>query len=309
MDPANNASGEKKHSRPYRGRFAPSPTGRLHLGSLFTAVASYLRAKSQHGQWFVRIDDLDRTRACSHSVESILHDLEKMGLYWDESERLYFQSHHLQDYEDALNRLIKQTKIYPCTCTRHQIQKQSADRHIYPGTCKNKKFTTHLSHALRIEVPNNEISFEDRLQGDFNQNLSQSVGDFVLRRKDGFYAYQLAVVVDDEHQQITEVVRGSDLLDNTPRQIWLQRVLGYTTPDYLHVPVLMRTDKNKISKSTPETVVEMNNPKKLAIKILQLLNQPIAEDLLDGSLEEIWREATVHFNIERLPRSPIVIPT
>ena len=307
MDLSGDVSGVKNLNLAYRGRFAPSPTGKLHLGSLFTAVASYLRAKSRNGQWLLRIDDLDGTRARSESIDSILIDLEKMGLCWDES--VYYQSQHLQDYERALNILRQRENIYPCICSRSDIQNLSTDGLKYPGTCRTKNISSSELQALRIQVPNVTIRFKDLLHGPFEQNLSLDIGDFVLRRRDGFYAYQLAVVVDDRLQHITEVVRGSDLLDNTPRQIWLQQLLGYTTPDYLHIPLLMKNNKNKISKSTSETLLDLNSPRQLAIKILRLLNQPISADLEEGTLEEIWREATLHFDINRLPQSPITIPS
>jgi len=210
----------------YRGRFAPSPTGPLHFGSLVAAVGSYADAKFHGGKWLVRIEDVDLQRRVPGAAKQILDTLEKLGMEWDEE--IIYQSHRSEAYRDALHVLNKQGLLYPCTCSRKEIADSSITGlygFIYPGTCLNNPVSLQSAHALRIQTHDDVIQFTDGLKGLYTQKLSSEVGDFVLRRADGIYAYQLAVVVDDAAQNITHVVRGADLIDSTPRQIFLQRLL------------------------------------------------------------------------------------
>ena len=229
------------------GRFAPSPSGPLHFGSLVAALASWLDARKAGGRWLVRIEDLDRPRVQPGAAEEILQTLERLGLYWDGE--VVFQSRRSALYEQALAHL---RGTYLCGCSRREIADSAVSlaadgAQIYPGTCRAGLAPGRNARALRLRVEG-KVSFVDRVQGSLTQDLERAVGDFVLRRADGQYAYQLAVVVDDAAQGVTDVVRGADLLDSTPRQIYLQRLLGLATPRYLHVPVALGPDGEKLSK-------------------------------------------------------------
>lgn len=221
----------------YCGRFAPSPTGALHLGSLVTALASWLDARAHNGTWLLRIEDLDPPREDKTASALIPHQLEAHGLYWDGQIR--YQSQHSATYEAALAQLAQH--IFPCDCSRKDL---SANQGLHIQAC-----TPHSQPcALRLRVLDADIYFKDACVGEYGHNLKKTVGDFILKRKEGLYAYQLAVVVDDELQGITHIVRGSDLLDNTPRQIYLQQCLGFNTPHYAHLPLVLNADGQKLSK-------------------------------------------------------------
>jgi glutamyl-Q tRNA(Asp) synthetase len=240
----------------YRGRFAPSPTGALHAGSLVAALASWLDARAHGGAWLIRIEDLDPPREVPGAARRILDDLARLGLASDEP--VVHQSACSDRYDAALQHLTTLGLIYGCTCSRREIEEaiiaRAGQAGVYPGTCRHP----HARHgaaegdarALRLRVPAEVIGFEDRAAGHFEQQLERDVGDFVLKRADGLWAYQIAVVVDDAAQGITDIVRGADLLDNTPRQIHLQRALGLPTPRYLHVPVVTNAAGEKLSKQT-----------------------------------------------------------
>lgn len=233
----------------YRGRFAPSPTGPLHAGSLIAALASWLDARAHRGAWLVRIDDLDPPREVAGATADILRTLTAFGLVPDAEPVL--ASRRTEHYEAALRRLQARGLVFPCACSRRDIeaaQPQAASA-VYPGTCRNG-LRGRRPRAIRFRVDDVRIGFTDRAAGQYAQHLARDVGDFVLRRADGLWAYQLAVVVDDAEQGITDVVRGADLLDNTPRQIALQRALELPTPRYLHVPVLCNASGEKLSKQT-----------------------------------------------------------
>ena len=239
----------------YIGRFAPSPTGPLHMGSLVAALASWLDARAAGGRWLVRIEDLDRPRCVPGAADEILRSLERLGLGWDGE--VAYQSARQDLYLDALQRL--QGHTYWCNCSRREIADSSlglaADgAHIYPGTCRAAGLAA--GRAQRIRTRAETIRFIDRLQGDQSQVLESELGDFVLYRAEGMYAYQLAVVVDDAAQGVTDVVRGADLLDSTPRQIYLQRLLRVPTPRYLHVPAAVNAAGEKLSKQTGALPVE-----------------------------------------------------
>ena len=275
----------------YAGRFAPSPTGPLHFGSLVAALASWLDARAARGRWLVRIEDLDAPRTQPGATESILETLQALGLRWDGD--VLFQVTRTPQYQAALEKLKKQT--YWCGCSRREIADSSlglaADgAQIYPGTCRNGLPPGRAPRALRVQVPDEPISFTDRVQGEVTQNLARDIGDFVLRRADGQFAYQLAVVVDDADQGITDVVRGADLLDSTARQIHLQRLLGFPTPRYLHVPMVVNAAGEKLSKQTGAAPIA---PKKEVIPTaLEFLGQPATDDLA---------EAVANWNPARIP--------
>jgi glutamyl-Q tRNA(Asp) synthetase len=281
----------------YRGRFAPSPTGPLHFGSLVSALASWLDARAHRGAWLVRIEDIDGPRCVPGAAEQILATLERFGMRADETP--LWQSRRPAHYQQALERLKATGLVYPCGCTRREIADSLLHAHArnttlaYPGTCR-AGLHGKPERAWRLRVPDGEaavIRFEDRWQGPQQQNLATEVGDFVLRRADNQWAYQLAVVVDDADAGITHIVRGADLLDSTARQIYLQRCLGVATPAYLHVPVVTNEQGEKLSKQTGATALDSAEP-------LDALRAAAAHLGLDlggepaGTLEQFYRAAT-----------------
>ena len=238
----------------YRGRFAPSPTGPLHFGSLVAALGSYLDAKYHHGNWLVRMEDLDTPRCVAGAADDILRTLEVYGLHWDGE--VIYQSQRTSAYEHALQQLQDAGVAYPCCCTRKEIADSALhgiDGPVYPGTCRNGVPAGRTARAWRVNthLPNSSpVSFIDSLQGRISQRIENDIGDFVVKRADDLFAYQLAVVVDDAYQGITDVVRGADLLLSTPRQILLQQLLALPTPHYLHLPVIVNAQGEKLSKQT-----------------------------------------------------------
>jgi glutamyl-Q tRNA(Asp) synthetase len=256
------------------GRFAPSPSGPLHFGSLVAALASWLDARAAGGSWLVRIEDLDRPRVQPGAADDILRTLERLGLYWDGE--AVFQSRRTALYEEALSRL---RETYLCGCSRREIADSAVSlaadgAQVYPGTCRDGLPAGKAARALRVRVAGT-VSFVDRVQGMLSQDLEREVGDFVLRRADGQFAYQLAVVVDDAAQGITDVVRGADLLESTPRQIYLQHRLGFPTPRYLHVPVAVDAGGDKLSKHAGARPIDRSDLQ----RALRFLGQPASETL------------------------------
>lgn len=288
----------------YRGRFAPSPTGPLHFGSLVAAVGSYLEAHSHQGEWLVRIEDLDPPREVPGADKLILDTLERYGFEWDGEVVYQSQRHDL--YLDALDTLQRMGLLYRCGCSRKEIaelgERQGLPIGVYPGTCRARQADIHQQHALRLLTDGQQVEFEDAIQGSQKQDLETEVGDFVLRRADGLFAYQLAVVVDDALQGITEVVRGSDLLDSTPRQILLQRYLGYPTPSYRHLPIAINAEGLKLSKQTYAPALETENPLPVLWQTLEFLGQQPPQELLEGELASFWRWAREHWQGEAVPR-------
>lgn len=287
----------------YRGRFAPSPTGPLHFGSLVAAVGSYLDAKSHQGKWLVRIEDVDRQRKVSGAASRILYTLEKLGMEWDEE--IIYQSLRSEVYQEALNILNKRNLIYPCICSRKEIADSSIAGlygAIYPGTCVNNPVAAKMAHALRIRTADDLIQFRDIVKGVYCQKLRSEAGDFVLRRADGIYAYQLAVVVDDAAQNITHIVRGADLLDSTPRQIFLQRLLGYRIPCYMHLPVVTNAIGEKLSKQTNAAPVDIGNAVSQLVDALRFLGQKPPIEILQGDVASFWRWAKQNWQVDLIPR-------
>ncbi|BBE50327.1 Glutamyl-Q tRNA(Asp) synthetase [Ferriphaselus amnicola] len=349
------------HSSNYRGRFAPSPTGLLHFGSLVAAVGSFLDAKHHHGIWLVRMEDLDTPRCVLGVADDILRTLEVFGLNSDEP--VIYQSQRTAAYEDAMAKLQSRGVVYPCGCTRREIADsavQGIEGYVYPGTCRSgmrphpnpdvttshsttpahpqgagrgckadeSATTTHSGQvagylpmgegASAIRIPAWRVrtdrfpspqrgeglgerggSFDDALQGLISQNLERDLGDFVVKRADGLFAYQLAVVVDDAAQGITHVVRGSDLLVSTPRQIWLQWLLGLTTPAYMHLPVAVNAAGEKLSKQTLAAPVDMAHPAETLWRVLAFLRQEPPTELA-GDLPNLLSWAVQNWQPERL---------
>lgn len=238
----------------YVGRFAPSPTGPLHFGSLLTAVASYLDAKSNDGLWLVRIEDLDPPREIPGATANILSTLESYHLHWDQD--VVYQSQRHKHYDAAIQQLLSRGKAFYCTCTRKQLSQQSEQSGTaYPGNCRGCSQEPSAPHSIRLQVNAKPVTIQDDLQGLYQQNIEQYVGDFIIRRKDRLYAYHIAVVVDDHEQKISHIVRGIDLLDNTPRQQYLQHQLGFLAPQYCHLPIVVNSQGQKLSKQTFATPV------------------------------------------------------
>ncbi len=286
----------------YCGRFAPSPTGPLHFGSLVAAVGSYLDAKFNQGKWLVRIEDLDWQRTIPGAAKEILYTLEALGMEWDDT--VVYQSQRTAIYQDALHELNQLGMIYSCTCSRKEIADSSIlglSGPIYPGTCFKNRLPANGEHSLRIHTHNNPILFYDVLKGDFSQKLSSEVGDFVLRRADGIYAYQLAVVVDDAAQLISHVVRGADLLDSTPRQIFLQQSLGYYTPQYLHLPVVTNALGEKLSKQTHAAPINLSRALMQLFLALEFLGQEPPNEIVDGDIASFWQWAIGNWRVKQIP--------
>ncbi len=292
-------------SRPYRGRFAPSPTGPLHFGSMVAAVGSFLQARSRGGEWLVRIEDIDPPREAPGAAGEILRALEACGLHWDGT--VMYQSRRHGPYEAAMKMLERLDAIYPCACSRREIADSSVrgvDGPVYPGTCRAGLAPGREPRAWRVRVDDRPVEFADALQGRVRRDLASDFGDFVLRRADGFFAYQLAVVVDDAVQGITEIVRGADLIESTPRQIHLQRLLAVPTPDYVHLPVALNARSEKLSKQTFAAPVDTARPRQALFQVLQFLGQQPPADLAETGLDDFWRWAVAHWRLERVPRVP-----
>ncbi len=291
----------------YRGRFAPSPTGLLHFGSLVAAVGSYLEAKKHQGLWLLRMEDLDPPRAMSGAAETIPRVLEAYGFEWD-GEILY-QSQRSDRYETALARLRESGHLYPCACSRKEIADSAMhglEGPIYPGTCRNGLHGRE-ARAWRLRTTMETVSFTDAVQGQQTQMLERDLGDFILKRADGLYAYQLAVVVDDAAQGVTHVVRGADLLDSTPRQIWLQRLLGLPTPHYAHLPVVVNAHGEKLSKQTLAQPLGTAQPALALWEALVFLSQQPPTELR-SDLASLWQWAKAHWQLDAVPKSRVIMP-
>lgn len=276
----------------YSGRFAPSPTGPLHFGSLITAVASYCDAKAHHGQWIVRIEDTDIPRIYPNSEQHILQCLD--AFEFESDVEIIYQKERLDIYDNVIQQLKQTNLVYACECTRKML----GSNHIYVGTCREK----HLNfqdQAIRLKVSDALICFEDRLQGQHCSNLQRDLGDFVLKRRDGIINYQLAVVVDDYLQGITHVVRGADLLDNTERQIWLGQCLGYPQLSYMHLPLAMNDQGQKLSKQNLAQALDIQHaPQLLRQAILTLGQLPIDLD----QPHKMLAQAVAQWDIQRIPK-------
>lgn len=285
----------------YRGRFAPSPTGPLHFGSLVAALASYLEARQQQGEWLLRMEDLDTPRNMPGAADAILRSLEAFGFEWDGA--VVYQSERHDLYAAALARLQEDVLVYPCGCTRKEIADSAIhgiEGAIYPGTCRSGLPPGKTARAWRIRAENRTIGFDDAIQGHVAQNLARDIGDFVLKRADGFYAYQLAVVVDDADQAITHVVRGADLLDSTPRQIYLQQVLGLPAMHYAHIPVVLNAQGEKLSKQTQAAAVDDRQPATQLWQALDFLQQSPPAAVRNAPLADIWQWADQNWQLSRI---------
>jgi glutamyl-Q tRNA(Asp) synthetase len=293
----------------YIGRFAPSPTGPLHAGSLVAAMASYLDAKMHSGQWLVRIEDIDETRTIAGAADHILQTFASLGMKWDGE--VVWQTRRKDLYQHAFEQLSSHT--YPCGCTRREIADSrigiaSDGAAIYPGTCRAGLPAGRQARTFRLRVPEPDqaaetVCFDDIWMGLITQHLATEVGDFVLKRADGFWAYQLAVVVDDAAQGVTHIVRGADLLDSTARQIYLQRLLRLPTPIYLHVPVVVNQHGEKLSKQTGALELDLERPLETLLDAARFLGLQLGTPT---SIDQFWREAIAAWSHVRamLPKIP-----
>lgn len=278
---------------PYVGRFAPSPTGPLHFGSLVAALASFLDARHQDGLWLLRIEDLDPPRESPTAAREIMDQLKGLGMEWDGS--VLYQSDRLDAYQEAMDTLRRQRDIYPCTCSRKVAGP------VYNGQCRGNDFNVNAPFAIRLFVGDMEVSFEDRIMGRQHYHLDKDVGDFIIKRKDGLFAYQLAVAVDDGFQAVTHVVRGADLLDSTPKQIAVCQRLGLGIPAYAHVPVILGADGNKLSKQTHAEPVDVSDPVAVLTRALQALGQRVPQR--PANLSQCVNQAIANWDLRRVPRT------
>jgi len=281
------------------GRFAPSPTGPLHFGSLSCALASYLDMKKLGGHWLVRMEDIDPPREIKGASSHILNQLEAHGLYWDG--KVLFQSTRLDAYQDSLNILKEKNLAYHCECSRQRVNGLGG---IYDNHCRRSNLSsTDNATRLRLNQPNHLIEFVDQIIGQYTQSLTHDVGDFVLRRRDNLFSYQLAVTIDDQYQKVTHVMRGSDLLDSTPRQIYLQRCLGFAQPQYAHLPVAVSPLGQKLSKQNLASALIPGQETLNIWAALNWLNQSPPNDLKTGSVSAILTWAISHWDSTSIKRS------
>ena len=280
----------------YIGRFAPTPSGYLHFGSLIAALASYLDARAAGGRWLLRMEDIDPPREMPGAQAAILQALEAYGFEWDE--QMVRQSERLDIYNKVIERLMRDGHAYACICSRKQLEPFNG---LYPGFCREAGHDA-LGSAIRLRVPDSHYGFSDRVQGKFHQHLGREVGDFVIRRRDGLIAYQLAVVLDDAWQGVTDIVRGADLLDSTPRQLYLQELLGLAQPRYLHVPLIIQPDGHKLGKRYRSPPLQPAEATPLLLRALRALGQPTISELEDALPAEVLSWAIPHWDAKRIPQ-------
>jgi glutamyl-Q tRNA(Asp) synthetase len=283
----------------YVGRFAPSPTGELHQGSLLTAIVSFLEARHNQGKWLVRMEDIDPPRELPGAKDSILKSLDAHGLHWDD--QVLYQSSRHDAYSDAIATLQAQQLTFLCACTRHKIQDTQG---VYDGCCRHLRLAPDSLQptATRVKVGAAKIRYHDAFQGNQYQDLNKSVGDFIIRRKDGLFAYQLAVAVDDIFQGITHIIRGSDLLESTPRQLFIVDQLKAQRPNYGHVPIMTNEQGHKLSKQTFATPLDNNKATENIIAILQRLKMDPPDGLQQQTSREILDWAIQNWHSDHIPK-------
>ena len=282
----------------YIGRFAPTPSGGLHLGSIMIAIASFLDARLNNGRWHLKIDDLDRFRTKQKHIDQIKAQLHELNLSWDNE--IIYQSRRVERYEYFFNQLKKTKKTYICSCSRKKILEESesgVDGFIYSGFCRNMNYKNEENNSIRITVNDEPIIFKDGLQGEYKQNINNEIGDFVIKRSDNIFSYQLAVVIDDHIDRTSHIIRGSDLLESTPRQIYIQRILGFKNINYTHLPTLSYRGR-KLSKSNGDNYLIKNQPKNIWLFVLKLLNQTLPAR--NSSLDSIIEFAIKNWDIKKI---------
>ncbi len=302
--PPEHDDAESSRATPYRGRFAPTPSGPLHFGSIVAAVGSYADALAHDGEWHLRIDDVDPPRVAPDAESRILATLEALGFEW--TGPVARQSNRIQAYAAALERLRDRANVYPCSCSRVEIAQAGLpgiEGPRYPGTCRAGLSHPFRAPAWRLEVDDTPVTFVDLLQGEQSQNLAIATGDFVLRRADGVFAYHLACVVDDAEAGFTHVVRGADLLDSVGRQAHLARLLGFAPITYLHLPVAVDRTGQKLSKQSLAPAVDPSQPGSVIAEALRFLGQPPPADLEGATVRELWAWTRATWSRDRLPRT------
>lgn len=282
----------------YRGRFAPSPTGQLHVGSLLAALASWLDARQHAGVWLVRIEDLDPPREIPGAAQQIIADLKRFGMESDET--VMYQSRRQEAYEQALARLLEEGHAFDCGCMRRDLPQGKP----YPGTCADGLPPERVPRSVRCRVPDENLCITDRIQGRYCQNPSQDSGAFIIRRADGLIAYQLAVVVDDADQGITDIVRGADLLSSTPRQCLIQQYLGLPRPRYAHIPVAVDAQGHKLSKQSMAQPVDATDPIPALRACWRMLGQSAELSADHRSVSALLRQMTELWSLEAIPARP-----
>lgn len=288
----------------YRGRFAPSPSGPLHFGSMVAAIGSYCDARANGGGWHVRIDDLDPLRVAPGAADSILRCLEAYGLQWDGE--VVYQSKRNDAYHAALHRLRDAGRIFPCACSRKEvagIARPGDESPVYPGTCRQGVSAGRKARALRVRIEDVALGFDDLLQGRIERSMARQIGDFILYRADHVYAYHLACVVDDAEEGITHVVRGADLIDSTPRQIYLQQLLGLPTPEYLHLPIAVDRSGQKLSKQAMSRAVVAGEAAEVIREVLAFLGQTAPHEFASLPPAQVLHLGVESWSRERLPRA------
>ncbi len=288
----------------YRGRFAPTPSGPLHFGSMVAAVGSFLDARSRGGTWLLRIDDLDPPRTVPGAADAILRCLDAFGMHWDGT--MVYQSTRNDAYHAALHRLLQSGHTYPCACSRREISDAGlagVEGTVYPGTCRKALTAGREARALRVRTDAAVVEFDDGLQGHIRQVLQAEIGDFVVYRADHVFAYHLACAVDDAEQGITDIVRGADLVASTPRQIHLQKLLGLPTPSYLHLPEAVNGAGEKLSKQTRAHAVEQSHPAATLDRVLRFLGHAPPAELGGAGVAGLWQWAVQYWRHEGIPRA------
>ncbi|MEO8626915.1 MAG: tRNA glutamyl-Q(34) synthetase GluQRS [Betaproteobacteria bacterium] len=285
----------------YCGRFAPTPSGPLHFGSLVAALGSYLEAKTLGGTWRVRIDDLDPLRVAPGASDDILRTLESLGMMWDGA--VLYQSDRTDAYRAALLAIAEVAPVYSCVCSRREIAAAAIagiEGPIYPGTCRSRVALPNSAYAMRLNVRGAHVRLDDALQGPQIRDLERESGDFVLYRADGSHSFHLAAAVDDGEQAITDVVRGADLLESSARQIHLQHLLGLPTPRYVHLPVAVDRQNQKLSKQTRAQPIDAATPVSTLCRVLKFLHQPVLPGLERADLHAFWQHAIAVWQLDRV---------
>lgn len=285
----------RQRDLPGRGRFAPSPTGELHFGSIVAAVASFLDARSRGDEWLVRIDDIDAPRIASGAIAAILRELERLGLHWDGE--IVYQSARTELYAEALEALRAGGHCFPCACTRREVGGR-----VYPGTCREGVPAGRTARSVRVRAGTGTIGIEDLVQGSCRKDLERDIGDFIVHRADGVFAYHLATAFDDTEQEVTRVVRGADLLLSTLRQIFVQDLLSRRRPEYAHVPVATNRRGEKLGKRTRAPPTRLRPASLVACDALRFLAHPPPAELAGAPPEELWSWALGEWKLARVPR-------
>ena len=285
----------RQRGSPGRGRFAPSPTGELHFGSIVAAVASFLDARSRGDEWMVRIDDLDAPRIASGAIAAILRELERLGLHWDGE--IVYQSARTGLYAAALEALQAGGHCFPCACTRREVGGR-----VYPGTCRDGVPAGREARSVRVRSGTGSIGIEDLVQGSCRQDLERDIGDFIVHRADGVFAYHLATAFDDTEQEITRVVRGADLLRSTLPQVFVQDLLSRRRPEYAHLPVATNRHGEKLGKRTRAPPTRLRPASLVACDALRFLAHPAPAELVGAPPEELWSWAIGEWELARVPR-------